>query len=70
MGNIQYLNRSTGKVEVEDVYGEKWLRFTYERSLGKFFSGRSSKESFFHLGMEHWQTEKKVRKNPTLHPEI
>ena len=47
MGNIQYLNRSTGKVEVEDVYGEKWLRFTYERSVGKFFLWSLVKRKLF-----------------------
>ena len=47
MGNIQYLNRSTGKVEVEDVYGEKWLRFTYESSLGKFFLWSLVKRKLF-----------------------
>ena len=37
MEEIRYLNRSTGTVEKEDIYGEHWLRFTYEKPLGKFF---------------------------------
>ncbi|MDG1138482.1 MAG: archaetidylserine decarboxylase [Opitutales bacterium] len=37
MEEIHYLNRATGKVEKEDIYGESWLRFTYEKPLGKFF---------------------------------
>ena len=37
MEDIRYLNRSTGSVEKEDIYGERWLRFTYEKPLGKFF---------------------------------
>jgi phosphatidylserine decarboxylase len=34
---IHYLNRISGTVEKEDIYGESWLRFTYEKPLGKFF---------------------------------
>lgn len=37
MEEIRYLNRSTGTVEKEDIYGEHWLRFTYEKPLGKLF---------------------------------
>ncbi len=37
MGSIEYFNRSTGLPEEEKVYGEQWLRFTYENPIGAFF---------------------------------
>ncbi len=37
MEEVHYLNRATGKIEVENIYGENWLRFTYEKPIGKFF---------------------------------
>ena len=33
---ITYWNPYTSKYEVEKIYGEKWLRFSYEHVLGKF----------------------------------
>jgi phosphatidylserine decarboxylase len=34
--SIEYFNRYTGKVEIEDIYGEGFLRWTYGNPLGKF----------------------------------
>lgn len=33
--DIQFYNRYTGQIETEIIYGEKWLRRTYESPLGK-----------------------------------
>jgi phosphatidylserine decarboxylase len=33
---IRYFHRAKQVVETEQVYGEKWLRWTYERGLGRF----------------------------------
>tara|TARA_B100002019_G_scaffold167496_1_gene144892 strand:+ start:36 stop:935 length:900 start_codon:yes stop_codon:yes gene_type:complete len=32
---IKFWNPYTSKIEVEKIYGEKWLRFIYESNLGK-----------------------------------
>jgi phosphatidylserine decarboxylase len=33
---IEYFNRYTGRRETEPVYGERWLRWTYETAPGRF----------------------------------
>ncbi|WP_438479777.1 archaetidylserine decarboxylase [Oleiharenicola lentus] len=33
---IRYFNRAKQVVETEQVYGEKWLRWTYENAVGQF----------------------------------
>lgn len=35
MEPIQFYNRYTGAIETEEIYGEKWLRWAYESSLGR-----------------------------------
>lgn len=32
---IRYLHRATGRIEAEAVYGERWLRWTYETAPGR-----------------------------------
>ena len=32
---IDYFNRYTGQIEREQIYGEKWLRWTYETGIGR-----------------------------------
>ncbi len=32
---VTFYNRHTGKVETEQIYGEKWLRWAYETGLGR-----------------------------------
>lgn len=32
---IKYINRKTGKIEIEKVAGEKWIKFLYKNPLGK-----------------------------------
>ena len=47
---IYFYNRYTQAVETEQVYGEKWLRWTYETSLGRFAVGALIKRAVF----SHW----------------
>lgn len=35
---IRYFDRYQKTLETESIYGEKWLRFAYETSLGRFFT--------------------------------
>lgn len=44
---IRFFNRYTRKLETERVYGEKWLRFTYEKAVGRFFLGLLVKRRLF-----------------------
>ncbi len=44
---IQFCNRYTRKVEKEVVYGEKWLRWTYETIPGRFFLKALVRRPFF-----------------------
>jgi phosphatidylserine decarboxylase len=44
---IEYFNRYTGKVEVEEIYGEKFLRWTYGNPLGKLSLHALAKRGFF-----------------------
>lgn len=32
---VRYINRRTGQVEIEKIYGEDWLRWTYETPMGR-----------------------------------
>ncbi len=32
---VQYIHRKTGQLETEQIYGEGWLRWTYETPLGR-----------------------------------
>lgn len=45
--HIEYFNRYTGKVEVEEVYGEGFLRFTYGNPLGRLSLEAMVKRAFF-----------------------
>ena len=44
---IEYFNRYTGKVEVEEIYGEGFLRFTYGNPLGRLSLEAMVKRAFF-----------------------
>jgi phosphatidylserine decarboxylase len=35
VSDIRFYNRNTGKIEIEQVYGEKFLEFSYNNPLGK-----------------------------------
>lgn len=47
---IRFFNRYTKTTETELVYGEPWLRFTYENPLGRFFTWALIKRAVF----SHW----------------
>src|SRR4051812_37908008 len=49
MGNdsIEYFNRYTGKVETEEIYGERFLRWTYGNPIGKLSLEGVVKRSVF-----------------------
>jgi phosphatidylserine decarboxylase len=44
---IRYYNRYTGKLEVEQVFGERWLRFAYENPTGRFFVWLLARRAIF-----------------------
>ncbi|YCM43829.1 phosphatidylserine decarboxylase [Verrucomicrobiaceae bacterium 227] len=44
---IQYLNRETGQLEIEQVYGEGFLRWAYGKPLGKIALHGFVKRPFF-----------------------
>lgn len=44
---IEYFNRYTGRVETEQVYGEKFLHFTYGNALGRLSLHGLVKRAFF-----------------------
>ncbi|MDO8944577.1 MAG: phosphatidylserine decarboxylase, partial [Desulfobacterales bacterium] len=44
---IQCLNRYTGRIETEQVYGERFLRFTYGNPLGRIALHALVKRSVF-----------------------
>lgn len=43
MDNIQFFNRYTNKLEIENVYGGKWVRWMYENPVGKALSEMAAK---------------------------
>ncbi len=45
--DIKYLDRETGEIVSEDVYGEKWLRFIYETTPGKITLWFAVKRAWF-----------------------
>jgi phosphatidylserine decarboxylase len=44
---IRYLDRATGSVKTEQVYGEKWLRFAYENPVGLLSVWFAARRAFF-----------------------
>lgn len=44
---IEYFNRYTGKVEIEEIYGEAFVRWTYGHPLGKLSLEGVAKRAFF-----------------------
>ncbi len=44
---IRFYNRSTRQIEIEQIYGEKWLRFAYEHPVGGAFVWLLAKRRFF-----------------------
>jgi phosphatidylserine decarboxylase len=44
---IRYYDRYAREVKTERIYGEKWLRFAYENSLGGFFVWSLARRAWF-----------------------
>lgn len=44
---ISYFNRHTGKIEAEQIFGERWLRFAYENPAGRFGVWLLARRAFF-----------------------
>lgn len=44
---IRFRNRYTGKLETEEIYGEAFLRFTYENPLGQLALAAAVKRAWF-----------------------
>jgi phosphatidylserine decarboxylase len=44
---LHFYNRKTRQLEVEQIYGESWLRFAYENPVGKFFLWLIVKRAIF-----------------------
>ena len=62
---IRFYNRHTRTIETEDIYGEGWVRFTYENPVGKFFLWLVVKRALFsHL--YGWQMNKRVSAGKVL----
>ena len=47
---VLFFNRYTQAIETEQIYGEKWLRWSYETSLGQFAVAVLLKRAWF----SHW----------------
>ncbi len=46
---IRFFNRYTRTIETEEIYGEKWLRLTYENPLGRFLLWAFVKRALFSM---------------------
>jgi phosphatidylserine decarboxylase len=44
---IRFYNRYSQKIEVEQVFGERWLRFAYENPAGRFFVWLIARRAWF-----------------------
>lgn len=44
---IRYYDRYARTLKTEQIYGEKWLRFAYENSIGGFFVWSLARRAFF-----------------------
>ncbi|HEU5079258.1 MAG TPA: phosphatidylserine decarboxylase [Opitutaceae bacterium] len=62
---IRFYNRYTKTYEMENIYGERWLRLMYDNPAGKFFLWAIVKRALFsHL--YGWQMNKRVSANKIL----
>lgn len=61
MSAIKFLNRYTNEVEEEQVYGEAYLRWTYETNLGKMALWLLLRRSFFSAWYGWRMSSKKSR---------
>ena len=62
---IEFFNRYTGKIEIEEIYGEGWLRFAYDHPAGRFLLWLLVKRAVFsHL--YGWQMSKRISAHRVL----
>jgi phosphatidylserine decarboxylase len=47
---VRYVNRATGAVETEQIFGETWLRWAYENPLGRLSTWAFASRALF----SHW----------------
>lgn len=62
MSEIKYLNRYSGEIETEAIYGEAYLRWTYESSLGKIALWVLLRRAFFSVWYG-WRMSRAVSRN-------
>jgi phosphatidylserine decarboxylase len=62
---LEFYNRYTKKIEAEEIYGERWLRFTYDNPVGRFFLWLIVKRTIFSR-IYGWQMSKRVSANRIL----
>ena len=58
---IRFRNRYTGALETEEIYGESFLRFTYENPLGTIALAAAVKRSWFSRYYGHRMNQAKSR---------
>jgi phosphatidylserine decarboxylase len=62
---IQFHNRYTSELETEEIYGEGFLRFTYENPLGKLALAAAVKRAWFSRYYGHRMDQHKSREKVT-----
>ena len=55
---IRYYHRTTQKIEVEQIFGEGWMRFAYENPAGRFFVWLLARRVFFSQWYGHKMNQK------------
>ena len=55
---IKFWNPYTSHIEVEKIYGEKWLRFIYHSTLGKIGMGNGEAKMVLFLVWKKWMLVK------------
>ncbi len=61
--SIKYINRLTGKLETEKVYGDKALQFLYGSLLGKWINFLITSNPCFSNAFGWWQKQTWTKKN-------
>ncbi len=55
---IEFYNRYSSQIEIEEIYGEKWLKFIYNNSFGKFLLWLIVKRTVFSYLYGRWAKSK------------
>ena len=59
---VIFFNRYSGEIESESIYGGKWLRWAYDRPLGRFVLGAVIKRKCFSCLYGRWADTRMSRK--------